>query len=137
VTEIEPNRKENWLKEGNLLQMHGDYESAAAKYDGALNLDPKYVDALYRKALSLMAQGDNSEAMSLLENVLAIDQRQKGTYNAMGLILEAEGKYALASAAYENATRIDPRWSQPKINNMHGLQLLGRMDEAMRIFVTV
>jgi len=137
VTEIEPNRKENWLKEGNFLQMHGDYESAAAKYDGALDLDPNYIDALYRKALSLMARGDNSEAMSLLEKVLVKDPRQKGAYNAMGLIFEAEGKYASASAAYENASRIDPKWSQPKINNMHSLQLLGNTDEAMRIFVTI
>jgi tetratricopeptide (TPR) repeat protein len=64
VTEIEPNRKENWQKEGNLRQMHGDYESALAKYDRALNLDPKHVDALYRKALSKMAMGNNSEARS-------------------------------------------------------------------------
>lgn len=137
VTEIEPNRKENWQKEGNLLQMHGDYENASAKYDGALNLDPKYVDALYRKALSKMALGNNSEAMSLLDQVLAKDPKQKGAYNVLGLILESEGKYASSNAAYENASRIDPKWGQPRINNVHSLQALGKMDEAMKIFVTV
>ena len=137
VTEIEPNRKENWQKEGNLLQMHGDYESALAKYDGALNLDRNYVDALYRKALSRMAQGNNSDAMSLLDQVLAKDPKQKGAYNAQGLILEAEGKYALAREAYENASRIDPLWGQPRINDVHSLQALGRTDDAMRIFVTL
>ena len=137
VTEIEPNKKENWQKEGNLLQMHGDYENASVKYDGALNLDRDYVDALYRKALSRMAQGNNSDAMSLLNQVLAKDPKQKGAYNARGLILEAEGKYALAREAYENASRIDPLWGQPRINDVHSLQALGRMDEAMRIFVTL
>jgi tetratricopeptide (TPR) repeat protein len=137
VTEIEPNRKENWQQEGNLLQMHGDYEKAAAKYDRALNLDPRYVGAMYRKALSLMALGNNSEAINLLYLVLAKDPKQKGAYNALGLIYEAEGKYALAREAYENASRIDPNWSQPKINNMHSLQMLGRTDEAIKIFVVL
>lgn len=137
VTEIAPNKKENWQKEGNLWQMHGDYEKAATKYDRALNLDPKYVDALYRKALSLMALGNNSGAISLLNQVLAKDPKQKGAYNALGLILEAEGKYSLAKEAYENASRIDPKWGQPRINDVHSLQLLGRTDEAMKIFVTL
>jgi superkiller protein 3 len=137
VTEILPNKKENWQQEGNLWQMNGDYGKAAAKYDGALNLDPKYVDALYRKALSLMALGNNSEAISLLNQVLVIDPKQKGVYNALGLVYEAEGKYALAREAYENASRIDPMWVQPRINNVHSLQMLGRADEAMKIFVTL
>ena len=137
VTEIAPNKKENWLQEGNLLQMHGDYEKAMAKYDGALNLDPKYVDASYRKALSLIALRNNSEAISLLNQVLAKDPKQKGAYNALGLVYEAEGKYELAKEAYENASRIDSKWGQPKINNVHSLQMLGRTDEAMRIFVTL
>lgn len=137
VTEIEPNRKENWLKEGNLLQMQGDYESAMAKYGSALNLEPRYTDALYRKALSLMALGENNEALSLLDRVLSIDPKYKGAHNVRGLILESEGKYALANAAFENASRIDPQWSLPRINNVHSLQALGRTGEAMRIFVTL
>lgn len=40
IRAIEPNKKENWLKEGSLLQMAGDYRSALAKIDGALGLDP-------------------------------------------------------------------------------------------------
>lgn len=137
VTEIEPNRKENWLKEGNLLQMQGDYENAGIKYERALDLDARFTDALYRKALSLMALGNGSGAMSLLDKVLAIDPKYKAAYNVMGLILEADGKYASAKAAYENASRIDPQWTQPRINNMHSLQALGKTNEAMKIFVTI
>jgi tetratricopeptide (TPR) repeat protein len=137
VTEIAPNKKENWQQEGTLWQMHGDYEKAAAKYDRALNLDHKYADALYRKALSLMALGNNREAISLLNQVLVRDPKQKGAYNALGLVYDAEGEYSLAKEAYENASRIDPKWGQPKINNVHSLAHLGKTDEAMKIFVTL
>ena len=64
-------------------------------------------------------------------------RRMKLAYNAKGLILESEGKYASSNAAYENASRIDPLWASPRINNMHSLQALGKMDEAMKIFVAV
>ncbi len=137
VTGIDPNRKENWQQEGNLLQMNGDYEKALAKYDRALNLDARYFDAMYRKALSLVALGNNSEAIILLNQVLAKDPKQKGAYNALGLVYEAEGEYPLAKEAYENASRIDAKWGQPRINNIHSLALLGKTDEAMKIFVTL
>lgn len=137
IAEIEPNRKDNWLKAGNLLQMQGDYENATDMYDHALLLDPNYKDALYRKALSLIALDENGKALDLLDLVLMKDPKYKLASNAKGLILEAEGKYESASEAYENASQTDPLWGQPRINDIHALQAMGRTDEAIKIFVTL
>jgi tetratricopeptide (TPR) repeat protein len=134
---IEPNKKENWLKEGSLMQMAGDYRGALARFDGALNLDAKYADAMYRKALSLMVLENRSEAMDLLNSILAKDPRQKAARNALGLIYEANGDYSQAREAFENASQIDPKWSQPRINSVHSLALQGKTDDAMKIFVTL
>jgi len=137
LTAIEPTRKENWLKEGNLLQMQGLYDMAAEKYKSALDIDPQYKDALYRRAVSFMAIGNDSGAMELLDRVLAIDAKYKQAYNVKGLILEAEGKYADAQAAYNASIEIDPSWSMPRVNEIHALFAQGKPDDAMKIFVTV
>ena len=137
ITEIEPKRKENWLKEGNLWQMQGDYERAAEKYDQALELDRNYPDALYRKAVSLLALENNSGAMSLLDRIIEVDPKHKLAHNARGLSFEAEGEYAFARAAYENASKIDSQWAQPRINNIHSLLWLNMTGEAMRTFVAL
>ena len=65
VTELDNKTKANWLKEGNLLQLQGMYNESTAKYDGALALDPKYTDALYKKGLSLMVLGRYADAGTL------------------------------------------------------------------------
>ena len=137
LTEIESGRKENWLREGDLLQMQGSYEEAIVKYEGALKLDAKYIDALYRNGISLMAMGNNSGATALFGQVLAIDPKYSRAYNAWGLILERVGKYGDAKAAYEKAAELDPKWSQPKINDVHSLLLLNTTNDAMKIFVTI
>jgi tetratricopeptide (TPR) repeat protein len=49
VTQLDPKNKANWLKEGNLLLLDGYFDKAAARYDGALAIDPKYTMLYTRK----------------------------------------------------------------------------------------
>lgn len=137
LTEIEPGRKDYWLKEGNMLQMLGSYAEASARYDRALEIDYRYKDALYRKGLSLLALGDSSGALQLFERVTALDPGYKLAYNAKGLALQAIGRDDEAYEAYEEAEKIDNQWSQPSINQMHLLLDKGRPDEAMGIAVRI
>jgi len=137
LTEIEPARKDYWLKEGNMLQMLGRYDQALARYDRALEIDYRYKDALYRKGLSLLALGNNSGALELFEKVIALDPAYKLAYNAKGLALQALGRDMEADEAYEAAQKVDLQWSQPRINQMHALMKLGRSDEAMKIAASI
>jgi len=54
IVEINPRDKAGWLKKGSLEQMNGDFASAELDLDSALQIDPNYKDALYRKALSCL-----------------------------------------------------------------------------------
>jgi tetratricopeptide (TPR) repeat protein len=137
LTEIDPGRKDYWLKEGNMLQMLGRYAEASNSYDRALEIDYRYKDAIYRKGLSFLAMGNSSGALEMFDNVIALDPGYKLAYNARGLALQAEGRDDEAGEAYEEALRIDAGWSQPKVNQMHVLLRLGRPDEAMRIAIAI
>ena len=135
ITQLDPKNKANWIQEGNLLQQAGSFDRAVAKYDGALELDSNYTDALYRKGISMIAAGNLSEAFSLFDRVLVISPQNKYAYNAKGLVLEAEGKYPEALDAYNQSFQVDPKWGQPAMNKMHPLMAQKNMDGAMKILV--
>jgi tetratricopeptide (TPR) repeat protein len=65
------------LREGNLLQIQGKYDESIAKYDGALALDPRYKDALYREGIALIAMNKSSQAVALFDQILAANPNHK------------------------------------------------------------
>ncbi|OPY51021.1 MAG: lipoprotein NlpI [Methanosaeta sp. PtaU1.Bin060] len=135
LTEIGPKNKANWLQEGNLLQMQGLYNESRAKYEGALAIDKKYKDALYREGISYMALGDDAQAIGLFDQALQIDPNYKQALNAKGLALEGERNYADALYAYDEALDIDPKWTTARANRAQALLALGRLNDSMREFV--
>ena len=96
------NNKGNWLREGALFRARGMHAEASAKYDGALALDPKYREALYWKAATLMVLNKVSEAIPFLDRAIEVDPNYKQAYFAKGVALEANGKTAEAQQAYDN-----------------------------------
>lgn len=137
VTEFDSRNKASWLREGNLLQMQGLFDEAIPRYDEALKLDAKYRDAIYRKALSLMALNNITSGEALLDQVLALDPKYKYAYNAKGQSLEAQGKYDDALEDYDKAIQLDPKWSLALNNKMHVLLILKKQSDAMKIFMKI
>jgi len=137
LTDIDPARKDYWLKEGNILQMQGRYTEASARYDRTLEIDHRYKDALYRQGLSLLARGNSSDALEQFERILALDPAYKLAYNARGLALQTMGRAEEAEEAYDEAQKVDAQWSQPRINQMNVLMSQNRPGEAMKIAVSL
>jgi predicted Zn-dependent protease len=136
VTEFE-GKKENWLREGKLLQMQGLFKDAEFKLDGALKFDPNYEDALYRKALSRIVSNNSTGGEELLNQIIALNPMYKYAYNARGQSLEIQGRYVDALASYNKALELDPKWSLALNNKMHALLALNKMSSAMDIFVRI
>jgi tetratricopeptide (TPR) repeat protein len=136
TTELD-NNKANWLREGNLLQTQEMYQEAVTKFEGALNVDPAYKDALYKKGFMLMALNNLTDAEKQFDEALQVDPNFKQAYVAKGIILEADGKYLEAQKAYEKALEIDPAYAQALTYKMHVLLMLKKQEEAMKIFVKI
>ena len=138
LTELDPKNRENWFKEGNLLQSQGEYAESLSKYDGALELDPNYKDALFRKGLSLIALGQTTEAISIFNALLNLDPKYKQAYVALGLAFEAENRSGEALDAYDEALHLgmhDSIWTQALIGKMNTLLTLKRTQESAIILV--
>jgi tetratricopeptide (TPR) repeat protein len=135
ATQFDNRAKTNWFREGSLLQKQGMFREAIPKFDGALKLDAKYKDALYGKAMSLVAMNNIAEASKLLDQVLALDPRYKSAYNLRGQILESQGRYADALTSYNKALDLDPKYGNALNNKMHVLLILKRYGDAMNVFL--
>lgn len=137
LTSLGPTNKANWLREGNLLQMQGLYNESVVKYEGAMALDDKYKDALYREGIGFMALGDDARALALFDKIIEIDPKYKQAYNAKGLALEAGGRYSEALEAYDEALEIDPKWTLASANRMQALLALKKLNDSMKAFVMI
>jgi predicted Zn-dependent protease len=102
-----------------------------------LKLDAKCKDALYGKALSLVAAGSTREAASALDRLLALDPKHKSAYDLKGQIQESQGKYVEALASYNKALELDPKYSIALNNKMHILLALKKEKDAMDIFLKI
>ena len=120
-----------------MRQMQGDYQAALQSYQGALEIDPQYRDALYRKGISLLALGQRQEAEGIFDQVLDIDPGYRQAANAKGVTVQSQGEYEEAVELFENASQMDPSWSQPRLNQVSCLISLQRMQEAMTAYAAI
>jgi len=101
--------------------------------DSALQIDPNYKDALYRKALSCLSENETGQALELLDQVISIDPKNKLAYNAKGLAYQAQGDYKRAIGSYDRALEIDEKWQAALTGKMNCLLELGKDREAADI----
>ena len=66
-------RKKKFLDSGNAYFDKGQYREANIEYQNAIQVDPKFADAHYRLAQSLMKQGDFSHAYQELVRAVEFD----------------------------------------------------------------
>ena len=97
-------------------QDEGEYDKALADYDAALEIDPKYVDALCNRSFAYQLKGDNDRALADADQAIQIAPQNAGTYNIRGLTYVAMGKFDEAIADFSQALQIDPKFAMAYIN---------------------
>ncbi len=99
------------VKEGMALHDKGEYESAIAKFDKALMLDPNDFEANYEKSSSCMYAGRYDESIALSKFLLAHFKDHpsiKGAYVNLGSAYDDKGNADSASIAYDEGIKHFP-----------------------------
>lgn len=93
---------------GEVFRLSKDYREAVIKYEKAISLNPRSVDALVSMATIRLGQNYASEALELLSRALKEDLSNPGIHKLMGDAYRAAGQRALAKEKYEDYLKINP-----------------------------
>jgi tetratricopeptide (TPR) repeat protein len=90
IASIQPKADDFYLK-GVEKQDKQDYKGAIAEYDKAIALNPEYVQAYDKRALSRSILGDNQGAVSDYTQVIELNPKDYGSYFNRGSIRDKLG----------------------------------------------
>ena len=129
--EMEDKGVADWIAEGNRAAEVNDYQKALSKYDRALEIDSKSVQALYHKGLVYFKQGDQFSAIECYDKALEVDSTYVDALHGKGLVLYSSKKYEEALEVVDKGINIDRL--EYKIWYLKGLILftLGQYNNAL------
>jgi len=137
--EEQSNAYNSW---GLLLQDHGRYEEAIAKYRWATEINPRasgaYVNwgnALHNWGRSSKDPQKHTEAVAKFEKAIEIKPYEAAAYSNWGFLLQSLNKYKEAEEKYRIAGNIDPRFRSLADASLGlVLQQQGEIDKAIEVY---
>lgn len=93
---------------GEVARIEKDYREAILKYEKAISLNPKSVDALMAMAWIRLAQNYANESIELYNRAMKEDRTNPEIYKQMGLAYRAAGQRALAKEKFEEYLKLSP-----------------------------
>ena len=93
---------------GDLYRLSGQYGEAMARYEQALKLNPRWVDALSGKAKVFSATGNMADAEQHFNQAIELEPGYWQNYMDYGSFLYETGNFAAAARHLERAVQLKP-----------------------------
>ena len=106
--ELNPNLDVAHFIMGEVQRLSQNYREAIIKYEKAISINPRFVDALVSMAIIKLGQNYSNEALELLARALKEDLPNPTIHKLMGDAFRAAGQRALAKEKYEDYLKINP-----------------------------
>jgi tetratricopeptide (TPR) repeat protein len=106
--DLNPNLDAAHFIMGEVHRVNKEYREAILKYERAISLDPRSVDALVAMATIRIAQNYAKEAIELLSRALKEDVNNPIIHKLLGDAFRAAGQRAMAREKYEDYLKINP-----------------------------
>jgi len=116
---------------GLALDSQKKYDEAIAKYQKAIEFDPKDAFAYNGWGFSLKNQKKYDEAIAKFRKAIELDPKYAYPYNGWGFVLLNQKRYDEAIAKYQKALELDPKFASPYDGWGHVLYDQKKYDEAI------
>jgi tetratricopeptide (TPR) repeat protein len=126
---------ESYYNLGKLFSIQDNWESARKALEGALRIDPSYLEALDALGFALEALGDDAGAIAHYEKAIALNDAQHGTFADAHINLSAyhnrTGNPAKALDHARKALALDPKSDRALFQRARADEREGRLDDAV------
>ena len=119
---------------GIAYKVKGEIDKAAAEYERALELAPKYAEALNNLGNIRKDQKQYDEAIRCLELSIEVFPDNPNTYNNLGTVFAMKGNVNKAAVYFIKAVRLQPSYIDARQNLGLAYQQQGRLDVAEKEF---
>ena len=119
---------------GDALDEQGKYDEAIAKFEKAVELDPKNANPHIGWGAMLDEQKKYDEAITQYQKAIALDPKCADAYNNWGTVLDEQKKYDEAIAKFQKAIELDPKSADAYNNWGNVLDEQKKYDEAIAKF---
>ncbi|MDQ3562630.1 MAG: type IV pilus biogenesis/stability protein PilW [Pseudomonadota bacterium] len=114
VSEATRSRADTYVQLGIEYAKQGDYNTAVAKLQKALEIEPDFANAHHVIAMVYNRIGDKPQAEQYFKRALELDPKDPQTLNDYGLFLCAGGKHQAADDLFARAVA-NPLYATPEI----------------------
>ena len=129
-----PQKANDWFKQGNSLYESKRYEEALRCYDQAVNLDPGNTRAWDNRGLCFADLNRHVEAIPCYDKALQIDPKNVAGWCNRGISLSALSRDEEALQCFDKALKVDAKHSIIWQKKGDTLLNLRRHEEALRCF---
>ena len=125
---------EVFFNRGIAYKVMGEIDKAAAEYERALEVTPKYAEALNNLGNIRKDQKQYDEAIRCLELSIEVFPDNPNTYNNLGTVFAMKGNFNKAALYFTKAVRLQPSYIDARQNLGQAYQRQGRLDVAEKEF---
>lgn len=105
-----------WYRNGLNSLWLGNYESALANFENAIDRNPARVEAWIQVGFCKVKQGKNSDAVRAFQQAIRLRPNSVEAHNKLGDAYYYAGNYPKAVESYKEAARIQPRMAEAFYN---------------------
>jgi tetratricopeptide (TPR) repeat protein len=134
--QYKPDSAESYYNLGKLFSVQDNWGPARTAFEGAVRLDPSYVEAMDALGFALEALGDNDGAVATYETAIALNDQRKGTYALPHVNLSAyynktgDSEKALTHA--RSALALDPKSDGALFQQGRAEERRGHLEDAVK-----
>lgn len=105
---------ERWLKLGDLLLQHNEFEGAARAFDQAAVFGAPMADSAAGFSAALIALKDWDNAQHVLEQAIQGAPQDARLYFNLGVVMREQGELDVAKELFAKAVELAPTWELPQ-----------------------
>jgi len=121
-----------FISRGYAKYMLGEYLAAIEDFNKAIELNPKYSDALNGRGLAKYRLGEYSAAIEDFNKAIELDPKDSTAFNNRGLAKYSLGEYSAAIEDFNKVIELDPKNSYALVGRGVSHCLLERYEECLK-----